>query len=224
MSPLTAAAVAHDIQRDEGPDAERLLAAFRSSPEEGNRILQELAAHRDPVVRAWAPWAARRSLRKAEAVAVALRLVHDPDSDVRDVALEELLELDLQAAARLTPMFRQKLKSKEFYDPITAMWALAAIRDRGAIGEIRAAAERWDNALHKNTAEVVSMLLEGRGDEVVRLIRNHDHRLMPWLTKAARLLRTKEARDALADCCRNAPDEECRNYCAEEVAKITGGM
>src|SRR5437899_10401688 len=132
MPPLTADAVAADIKRDDGPDAEHLLAAFRSLPAEGKRILWELTAHRDPVVRAWVPWAARRSLKKADAVAVALRLVHDPDPDDRDVALEELLELDLQAAAKLAPTFRQKLKSNEFYEPITAMWALAVIHAGGA--------------------------------------------------------------------------------------------
>src|SRR2546421_6475401 len=154
MAPLTAAAVAADIQRENGPDAETLLATFRSSPPEGKRILEELASHRDPVVHAWAPWAARRSLSKPDAVALALRLVRDRDSDVRDVALEELLELDLQAAAKLAPTFRQKLKSKEFYEPITGMWALAVIHDGGAVDEIRASADRWDNAPLNNTAEV----------------------------------------------------------------------
>jgi hypothetical protein len=86
--------------------------------------------------------------------------------------------------------------------------------------EIQAAADRRDNDLSKGTAEVVRMLLEGRGDEVIRLIRNHDHRLMPWLSKAARLLGTNEARNALADCSQNAPDDECRYFCQEEVAKI----
>jgi len=221
MAPLTAAAVAADIKREEGPNAEQLLAAFRSSPPEAKRILEELAAHRDPVVRAWATWAARRSLSKADAVALALRLVRDRDSDVRVVALEELLELDVRAAAKLAPTFRRKLKSKEFYEPISGMWALATIQDKGAVDEIRASAERWDNALHKNTAEVVSMLLEDRGDEVIGLIRSHDHRLMPWLSKAARLLGTKEAREALEASARNAPDDECRNFCRDEVDKIT---
>ena len=47
----------------------------------------------------------------------------------------------------------------------------AVIHDGGAVDEIRASADRWDNALHKNTAEVVSMVLEGRGNDVVQLIR-----------------------------------------------------
>ena|SRR5438128_6882464 len=99
------------------------------------------------------------------------------------------------------------------------MWALAVIHDGGAVDEIRASADRWDNALHKNTAEVVSMVLEGRGNDVVQLIRNHDHRLMPWLSKAARLLGTKEAGDALEDCSRSAPDAECRNFCQEALLR-----
>jgi hypothetical protein len=221
MAVLTAAAVAADIMRDEGPDAKQLLAAFRSSPQEGKRILEELTVHRDPVVRAWAPWAASRSLSQGDAVALALRLIGDRDSDVRHVALEELLELDVETAAKLGPTFRRQLKSKEFHEPIAAMWALATIGDTRAVEEIRAAANRWNNALHKNTAEAVSMVLEDRANELTRRIRDHDHRLMPWLSKAARLLGTKEARDALDACARNAPDDECRNFCREEVEKIT---
>src|SRR2546423_8877587 len=117
-APLSASSVAAEIQRSDGPDAEALLAAFRSSPLEAKRILEQLALHEDPVVRAWAPWAARRSLSKTDAVALALRLIRDRDSDVRDVALEELLELDLSAAATLATTFRRKLTSKEFFEPV----------------------------------------------------------------------------------------------------------
>ena len=137
-APLSAGAVAADIQRRDGPDADSLIAAFRSSPLDAKRILEQLAMHKDPAVRAWVPWAARRGLSKPDAVAIALRLFRDRDSDVRDVALDELVELDREAASKLAGTLRQRLKSKEFYEPIAAMWALAAIGDKASVDDIRA--------------------------------------------------------------------------------------
>lgn len=217
---LTTAQVAADVQREDGPDAEGLIAAFRASPAVGKRILGELASHRDAVVRAWVAWAARRSLAKDDAVALTMRLAKDRDSDVRDVAVDELVELDRHAAAELAGALRRKLESKKFYEPITAMWALAAIRDRDSVPAIRTAASRWDNALHRSTAEVVSMLLEGRDDELMRRVVSHDHQVMPWLSKAVRLLGTMEAKRVLERCSREAPDEECRTFCREEVDRF----
>lgn len=219
-APLTAGAVAADIQRDDGPDAEGLIAAFRSSRLEAKRVLNELMAHRDPVVRAWVAWAAGQSLSKDDAVAIALRLSKDKDSDVRDVAIEELLALDLSAAAKLAATFRRKLESKDFYEPITAMWALAAIRDTDSIEAIRERSVRGGSALHRNTAMVICMLLEGRDAELVSRVRSHDHELMPWLSKAVRLLGTGESKAALVSCSQDAPDAECRNFCKEEVNKL----
>lgn len=214
-APLTASDVAADIQREDGPDAEALIAAFRSSPLEAKGILSDLAVHRDPIVRAWAAWAAARSLPRGKAVAIALQLAKDKDSDVRDVAVEELVDLDHSTAIKLAPALRRKLQSKSFYEPITAMWALAAIGDASAADAILEAGARWDNALHRNTATVASALLRGEGDDLVRKVRFHDHELMPWLSKALRLLGTEEARQALEGCSNSAPDIECRNYCRE---------
>ena len=219
-TPLNASDVAAEIQSDDGPDAEELLNALRSSPLEGRRILQELAAHQDPVVRAWSTWAASRSLPKEDAVRIALRLAKDTDPDVSDVAVEEIVALDRQAAATLAEAFRRKLESKEFYEPITAMWALAAIRDKDSVQAIQKSAARWNNALHRNTAAVVSLLLEDQGDELIRRVRAHDHELMPWLSKGLRLLGTKEAKAALETCSHEAPDAECRRYCLEELEKL----
>ena len=42
---------------------------------------------------------------------------------------------------------------------------------------------------------------------------------MPWLSKAARLHGSDDARDALQSCARNAPDDECRPFCQEELDK-----
>ena len=59
----------------------------------------------------------------------------------------------------------------------------------------------------------ISRKIAEAGVNIEVLYSDHDHRLMPWLSKAARLLGTKEARDALEACARDAPDDECRNFC-----------
>jgi hypothetical protein len=198
-----------------------ILDVLARHPEEAQSLFGMLARDRDPVIRAWVPWAARRTLG-ASAVPIVKRLAGDRDSDVRDVAVEELLELDVGAARSLAPRLRQKLRSKEFYEPITAMWALAQLGDiasREAIGEV---GSRATNALHRNTARVVGMLLSDDPEEVVRRVRAHDHTLMPWLAKGARLLRTEDARGALRSCAASAPDEECRRFCQAELDRLDG--
>jgi hypothetical protein len=158
------------------------------------------------------PWAARQTLG-VEAVPIIKQVVGDRDPDVRDVAVEELLELDIEAARSLAPRLRRKLRSKDFYEPVTATWALGAIRDVTAREAIQEVGDQASNAIRRNTARVVCMLLSDDPDEIVRRIREHDHELMPWLTKGARLLGTADALAALRACAASAPDEECQGVC-----------
>ncbi len=142
---LTASQVAADIQREDGPDAEGLITAFRASPADGKRILAELASHGDSVVRAWAAWAASRSLPKDDAVAITLRLAKDRDSDVRNVAVEELVELDRSAAARLAGALRRKLDSKEPFHVVA--WATQAVDEiRREVWNAACRGGRWGHA------------------------------------------------------------------------------
>jgi hypothetical protein len=66
---------------------------------------------------------------------------------------------------------------------------------------------------------VVAMLLSGDIRGIVEAIRGHDHTRMPWLPEAARLSGDKEARSAIQECARSAPDEVCRNSCAKALTK-----
>lgn len=133
---LDPAALAEAITRDV-PTAD-LVDKIRESPQHARGVLEKLARHRDPVVRAWVPGVARTVLGK-EAVSLLLRLARkDSDTDVRDVAIEELLEVDRQAAQRLIPLFRERLRSSDPFEPLTAMWALATVGDQASVDLIRA--------------------------------------------------------------------------------------
>jgi HEAT repeat protein len=200
------------------------LTAHRS---QARALFGELARDRDPVVRAWVPWAAGRALG-VEAVPIIKQLASDRDIDVRDVAVEELVGLDIEAARSLAPKLGRKLRSKDVYEPATARWALGAVRDVTAREAIQEAGDQATTAIGRNTARVVLMLLSDDPDEIVRRIRAHDHELMAWLTEGARLLGTADAIAALRECAAGAPDKECRGICEYALEKIEsrspGGM
>ena len=215
---LNSAALAEAITGDV-PTAE-LVHRIRGSPQQSKRLLEELARHRDPVVRAWVLGVARTVLGK-DGVPLMLRLARkDRDTDVRDVAIEELLELDRDAAQSLIPLFRERLGSSDPFESLTAMWALGAIGDQASIDLIRAKISgRQPDALDRITGEVVIMML-ANPSEIPRLVREHDHERMPWLSKAARLLGTVEAAGALRSCLENAPDSQCRDQCRADLERL----
>jgi HEAT repeat protein len=184
------------------------------------RILDELSRHRSPDVRGWVAWATPQALGEG-GVHVLVGLTRDRDAEVRDAAIEELVALDPGAARKLVPSLRRRLRSPEPHEPVTAMWTLAELHDRESLPQVRRIVEGenldpWQRA----AAEIVVMLLEERGDEVVRAIRDHDHERMPWLATGARILATDEARDALEECAREAPDEGCRRACTIELERL----
>lgn len=201
-------------------EMDALLDDLRADPNVGRAVLERLVRHPDPVVRSWVPWAARMVLETDAAAAITRVVAQDQDADTRDVAIEELLELDPDAAAELAPALRQRLKSKDLYEPVSAMWTLAAIHDQDALDEIRELSRNARLPWHQKSAFVVSLVLSDQVDEIVRRIRDHDHDLMPWLPEAARLVGTPDARAALKACSDSAPDEECRGYCNEALAKL----
>src|SRR5216683_8199292 len=215
---ITAAEVAAAIKGDAPND--ELVRLIRDSPEQSHGLLEQLSRDRDPVVRAWVPPVARTVLRK-DAVPLIIRMAReDRDVDVRDVAIEELLELDRDAARSMVPLFRKKLRSSDPFEPLTAMWALAAVGDEGAVDLIRAKiAGRQPNALDRMNGEVVIMLMTNLS-EILRRIRDHDHDRMLMLSKAAALMGTHEAVEALRACADRAPDSQCRENCREDLERL----
>lgn len=203
-----------------GQQMESLLEELTADPAHASRLFEDLLKrNRSFAVRSWVPWAARNTLGP-EAVPLLLRLARDRDPDMRDIAIEELLEIDPQAARSLAPALRRKLQSREFFEPITAMWALAEIGDSSAREAILEAAANWDNARHRNTAEVATILLGDAPNEILDRMRAHDHRMMPWLAPAARVLGTEEAERVLGECAESAPDERCKRICEEQLGRL----
>jgi hypothetical protein len=210
------AAFVGDDAADPG-ELRSLIEDLREDKEHASRLLEELARNRDVDVRLWVPIAAREVLGEA-AIPLLLRLTRDRDGDVQDVAIEELFQLGPSAARKVVAQLRRKLTSKDIHQPVFAMWKLVELNDRESIPLIRAVAEAQESEypFHQKTARVICMLMENP-PEIVERIRLHDHELMQWLTIAARELRTEEARTALEDCSRGAPDRRCRAMCAKAL-------
>jgi HEAT repeat protein len=200
-------------------DLEDVLASLRAQrPREAERVLRRLAAHRDPVVRAWAAWAIGQAL-PSRASALLERLLDDRDPDVRGVALEEVRRLGLASVERHLPRLVAKLRSRDFFEPVSALWTVAELRAEDARAEVERIVERPAEPFHARIAEIVLAVLDGDDRAVAARLRGHEHEATAWLANAARLLGTPAARDALEEIARSAPDEECRRFCGEALAR-----
>ncbi len=172
-------------------------------------------------MRGWVSWAIPEVLEDGGAY-ILLGLTRDRDPAVRDGAIEELVALDPDLAQKLVPSLRRRLRSRDAQEPVTAMWTLAELGDRDSLRLIRriAEADELEHPHQRLSAEVACMLLGDRPENVLAGLRAHDHEHMPWLATAARMQGTPEARLALENCARDAPDEDCRRACAIELEKL----
>ena len=204
----------------DGERADAVVADLRADRGRAVRILDELSRHRDPKVRRWTAWAAREVLEEG-GVYVLMGLTRDRDPGVRDRAVADLVALDPEAARRLVPSLRRRLRSADPGESVAAMWALAELADRDSLPHVRRIADSEDaDRPRRSTAEAVSLLLSDRPEEILERMRSHDHDLMPWLAVAARLLGTDEARAVLAERAEGAPDPECRAVCRAELETL----
>ena len=148
-----------------------------------------------------------------------LKLVNDRNIDVRSDALVALASVDPTAARTLLPELKRRLRSKDIWEPLLAMWAIARIGDAEAASDVRKAASRWPphDAVVK-VAEIVVKLLEGRTAELIADLDRHEHTQTVWLAHALAIAGTPEALAALRRCAESAPDERCRAHCSGEVA------
>jgi hypothetical protein len=218
---LTPQAVAFTLERA-GHDAsqlEELLRSLKSQPAVAIATLSELSDHPSFEVRSWVPRAARLALGQ-EGLTIIKRATHDRDPDIRDAAIEELVALDPREADFLVPELRRRLRSGDTYEPVAAMWTLAQIGAKDALGDVEEVARSADRPWHRKAAEIAVLALRGDGEEIARRIRDHDHDSVPWLAEAARIVGTKECRAALSWCVDGAPDQSCRNACREALDKF----
>jgi hypothetical protein len=199
-----------------------LIRALETDHDYARKVLDKLIKHRDVEVREWATDAAARVLGK-DAVPLLLRVTKDRDSGVRDGGIERLLEVDAKAAEAIVPLLRRKLRGPEFYDAVSAMWALARLRYHEAIDDIREAGRAGSRAgktFQGITGDVVADLLEGRDMQLVASLEGHDHERTSALAMAASLIGTPEALAALRRCAESAPDEDCRLACKERLRRV----
>ncbi len=199
-----------------------LLSSLRTDPTTARRVLTDLSKDSRAEVRAWVPFAARKVLGQ-QAVPFLVTLAGDPNPDVSDVALEELRDLDPEAAKKLVKTIRKKLLSSDPKESAFAMWTLAQLGDRDSVDAIRQLGVRAESPFLRKTAEVVSLALEGNVDEILRRIREHDHDRMAALSNAALLVGGPRGLEAVKECAENAPDPECRHYCQWQLDQSKAG-
>ncbi|HEX2045769.1 MAG TPA: hypothetical protein VHF23_09095 [Gaiellaceae bacterium] len=213
--------VAAVVARGDAGELAAVVAELRADRGRAVRVLDELSRHADPGIRRWVSAAARDVLEDG-GVYVVMGLTRDRDRRVRESAVADLVVLDPDAARRLVPSLRRRLRSRDPAEAATAMWTLAELRDEGALPRVRRLAEgrRPGDEPVRRTAEVVSVVLGGRPAEIFERIRAHEHDFMPDLARAARLVGGDEARAVLAESAAGAPDAECRAACRAELEAL----
>ena len=207
--------------RDErAANLEEVIASLEArSADQAEAILRRVAEDEDPVIRAWAASAAASAI-PTRAHVLLEPLLDDPDPDVRDVALEEIRRVAPSRLERRLPRLISKLYSRDFYEPVTALWTLAELRVVAARDDVERIAEDPYEPFHGRIAEIVLAVIDGNDEAIASRILDHDHEALPWLANAARLLGTPRPRHALEEMARSAPDEECRGFCQQALARF----
>jgi hypothetical protein len=200
-----------------------LLSSLQADPSTARRVLTDLSKDSRGEVRAWVPFAARKILGP-EAVPYLLTLAKDPDPDVSDVALEELRDLDPEAAKRVVKTIRKKLLATDPKESAFAVWTLVQLGDRDSLDVIRRLSERAESPYLRRTAQIAALALEGRVDEILRRIRGHDHENMAALANAALLVGGPRGLETVKECAEDAPDPECRHYCQLQLDQSKAGI
>jgi hypothetical protein len=177
------------------------------------QLLPMLLRDRRHRVREFAVGQAEAVLGKGAAPLLVDVYRRDSDPDIRADALQRALKLDPRAASGIIPRLRRQLHSKDFYEPVDAMWALLELRDIDSeplIASVRQARTDWTGKV----AQIVSMALRGDEEGIASQLLGHDHFASSWLARAAASLGTPALLDAIKTAANELPDEECRSQCA----------
>jgi hypothetical protein len=188
----------------------RLLAELAAAPDDARVVLEQLAGHRDPVVRAWAGTAAK-DVFGDEAVPLLTRLMRDRDADVRDVAREDLIALDPMFEQTLLPAMRKVLQRRKdpWGEDKAAMWRVARLRDRESASILRDYANHFESRHYHHRMPLVLAAYIEDPTSLARRIREHDHDSMFWLLEAARRLQAPGMEEAIVDALELPVDAEC---------------
>ena len=170
-----------------GVDVDVIISRLRAEGDGGRGVLRRLADTGSVELRSWVTGVAPGVLQSAEAADLLLALTRDRDPDVSDDAIAALVEFDPDIAARkLKPVLRKKLRSRDIYEPVAAMWKLAAL-DPHAGEEIRAAAQMSEYPFHRLVAEAVCLWLAQDVGELERRIGVEDESALHLVIAAEKL-------------------------------------
>jgi hypothetical protein len=187
----------------------------------GVDLLKELSGHPDPVVRAWVVDRSAKSTDPASRSGLLRKLARDRDSDVADVAIENLIDLgDRGDRAFVIAALVRNLRSASFGTNRFGLWSLARLRAREALPAIDDFRADSRNAWKEKAGGVAAAVIEGRDTDILAVLRGHDHERMQWLAIAAGLIGTDDARDALRQCATGAPDDQCRADCSIQLRRF----
>jgi hypothetical protein len=209
--------IATRLTAGEGNNA--LIPRLQTSPDPLLTV-RELARHEDGDVRDWAigtlaDMAAAGDVSKAEAVElIRHHAFYDRDADIRDDATRLLLRLEPEAGRELIPRLRARLRSKDYYLPVSAMWQLLELGDRQAVPLIEAFRDRMGTRHWKGKQAEIVLRLYAEDDEwLADRIVGHDHDMMHVLCRAAGIRRSPQLIEAVRRCVAAAFDPDCNRVC-----------
>jgi hypothetical protein len=184
-------------------------------------VLTQLAKSRREGPRGYVTPLATELLPRDRAIPLVRRMLDDSDSSNRIDAVAAYAALDPEGVPRLLGKLRKRLRSMSDHEVLSTAWTLATIGDAEPAAEIAAeiAAVRdvEDPSLWLTKALDVVWTYMSAPDRVISRIHEHDHDSMLWLTYAAALIGTEEAKAALQACAAAAPDDRCRGLCQNNL-------
>jgi hypothetical protein len=145
------------------------------------------------------------------------------------MAMQELEAMDLDLFRPFVPEMRRILLRSKPPAALNgpggaAMWRLVRLRDRESAAVFRVFANKQEHGpYYDHRMPMVLADYLDDPDSIVRRIKSHDHEWMLWLVLAAARLGVRGAEEALMAGATELPDDTCREICAEELGRLSGG-
>lgn len=217
IEPQEVDAWAERILTYEGEEGHRtLIAELESDREFAHVLLDQLGQHRETVVRMWAADTAK-ALFGLDAISFLTRLTKDSHPDVRDVAREDLIDLDPALEEAMLPKLRKVLERAKdpWGEDRAAMWRVARLRDQASVPILRAYGARHDPRYYHHRMPLVLADYIEDPPSIPRRIGEHDHDWMWWLWEAAKLLDIPGSDAAFAAVLAGPIDADCEGIIKE---------
>lgn len=180
-------------------------------------ILVQLAKSRRAGPRGYVTPLATEVLPRERAIPLVRKMLDDSDDSNRIDAVAAYAALDPDGMPRLLGKLRKRLRSMSAHEVLSTAWTLAMLGDAESAVEIAAVRDVEDPSLWLHKALDVVWTYMSAPERVISRIYEHDHDSMLWLTYAAALLGTEDAKSALRACSAGAPDDRCRVLCQNNL-------